>query len=66
MAYFEPWDWVIGTSVYEDELQKYREYLHSGRVRMTRVLSAAGLVITGVIGIAGILVAWTTSGRFAN
>lgn len=59
LAYFEPWDWVIGTSVYEDELQKYREYLHSGRVRMTRVLSAAGLVITGVIGIAGILVAWT-------
>ncbi len=59
LAYYEPWDWVIGTSVYEDELQSYRAYLTEGRRRMTNTMGLAGLTITLLIGLLGILLAWT-------
>ncbi len=59
LAYYEPWDWVIGTSVYEDELLKYRAVLSGGRTRMTTIMGLAGLTITLLIGLAGIFVAWT-------
>jgi PAS domain S-box-containing protein len=59
LAYFEPWDWVIGTSVYEDELQAYRAILSGGRMRMTRTMGLAGLMITGLIGLLSLLIAWT-------
>ena len=38
LVYFAPWDWVIGTSVYEDELQTYHALLTNGRARMTRIM----------------------------
>jgi len=59
LAYFEPWDWVIGTSVYEDELQTYQKVLSGGRDRMTSYMSIAGLVIILLIGLFGVLVART-------
>ncbi len=59
LAYYAPWDWVIGTSVYEDELQSYRAVLKGGRVKMTGIMVLAGLIITFSIGLAGILIAWT-------
>jgi PAS domain S-box-containing protein len=59
LAYYEPWDWVIGTSVYEDELQTYRNYLSSGRTRMTTIMGLAGLAITVIVGLAGVFLAWT-------
>lgn len=59
LAYFEPWDWVIGTSVYEDELQSYRSILSGGRVRMMGTMSLAGLVITTLFGLLGVFIAWT-------
>jgi len=59
LAYFEPWDWVIGTSVYEDELQAYQKVLSDGRVRMTSYMSIAGLAIILLIGLLGVLVART-------
>ena len=59
LAYYEPWDWVIGTSVYEDELQTYRAFLSDGRIRMTGIMGLAGLAITLLIGLVGILIAWT-------
>lgn len=59
LAYFEPWDWVIGTSVYEDELQAYSKVLSGGRVRMTSYMSIAGLAIILLIGMLGMLVART-------
>ncbi len=59
LAYFEPWDWVIGTSVYEDELQTYRSILNGGRVRMMNVMIMAGFVITILFGLIGIFIAWT-------
>lgn len=57
LAYFEPWDWVIGTSVYEDELQTYAAVLNNGRQRMTMTMAVAGLAITLCVGLAGILMA---------
>ncbi len=59
IAYYEPWDWVIGTSVYEDELQSYRAVLSSGRMKMTAVMGLAGLMLMVIIGLSGIFFAWT-------
>jgi len=59
LAYYAPWDWVIGTSVYEDELQGYRSVLSNGRLRMTRIMSISGILISLVVGILGVIVAWT-------
>jgi PAS domain S-box-containing protein len=59
LAYYEPWDWVIGTSVYEDEVQTYRAVLREGRAQMTRIMGLAGLALTLFIGMFGVLVAWT-------
>ncbi|MDD2338322.1 MAG: Cache 3/Cache 2 fusion domain-containing protein, partial [Geobacteraceae bacterium] len=57
LAYFEPWDWVIGTSVYEDELQTYQRVLSGGRDKMTSYMSIAGLAIILLIGMLGVFVA---------
>ena len=59
LAYYEPWDWIIGTSVYEDELQEYRNVLRSGRNRMIRYMIAAGLFISLLVGLAAILLTMT-------
>ena len=59
LAYYAPWDWVIGTGVHEDELQSYRAILSGGRDRMTRIMGMAGITITLFIGLLGIFVAWT-------
>jgi PAS domain S-box-containing protein len=56
LAYYAPWDWVIGTSVYEDELQTYHTVLSDGQRRMTRIMSMAGIVITLLVSLVGILV----------
>ena len=58
LSYYAPWDWVIGTSVYEDELQTYSALLKDGRRKMTRAMGIAGLGITLLIGLVGILVTW--------
>ena len=57
LVYFEPWDWVIGTSVYEDELRVYATVLTGGRKRMTTIMGVAGLAFTILIGLAGVLIA---------
>jgi len=59
LTYYEPWDWVIGASVYEDELLNYRAVLSGGRTRMTTIMGLAGLMITLLIGLVGIFMAWT-------
>ena len=59
LVYFAPWDWVIGTSVYEDELQTYHALLTNGRVRMTRIMGGVGVVIALIIGAAGFFIAWS-------
>jgi PAS domain S-box-containing protein len=61
LAYYEPWDWVIGTSVYLDELQQYERVLTTGRHRMTTTMTIAGLIFAFMIGILGSILAWQTS-----
>ncbi|NVN90505.1 MAG: Cache 3/Cache 2 fusion domain-containing protein, partial [Desulfuromonadales bacterium] len=59
IVYYKPWDWVIGTSVNEDELQAYRSTLNNGRVRMTSFMGVAGVAITLLVGLLGVFIAWT-------
>jgi len=59
LAYYKPWDWVIGTSVYEDELKSYSSVLSDGRARMTRIMTVSGILIFLVIGVIGIAASWT-------
>lgn len=58
LAYYAPWDWVIGTSVYDDEMQAYRTPLREGRLRMTGVMAVAGVLISILVGVVGFYVAW--------
>ncbi|MBN2051205.1 MAG: Cache 3/Cache 2 fusion domain-containing protein [Spirochaetales bacterium] len=61
LAYYAPWDWVIGSSVYEDELQYYWEILSRGRIAMTdRMIVAGFILILGTIA-AGFLTARSIS-----
>ncbi len=59
LAYYAPWDWVIGTSAYEDELELYRVVLSDGKTRMVRTMGIAGGIITLGVGFLGLLTAWT-------
>jgi PAS domain S-box-containing protein len=58
IAYYEPWDWVIGAGVYEDELQAYSTLLEDGRLRMIRGMGLAGILITILVGMIGIFITW--------
>lgn len=59
IAYFAPWDWVVGVSVYEDELQHYRTVLNEGRSKMTGVMCMAGLAITLLMGVFSVFISLT-------
>ena len=58
LAYYAPWDWVIGTSVYEDEMQAYQTPLTTGRIQMTGLMALAGLAISILIALGGFLFSW--------
>ncbi len=53
IAYYEPSDWVIGTSVYEDELKEYQLLLSEGRRNMADSMLLAGALIMLLLGAAG-------------
>jgi len=59
LAYYAPWDWVIGTSVYEDELQVYSSLLSDGRARMIRIMGIAGSMIAVLVGLLSMLFTWS-------
>ena len=59
LVHFAPWNWVIGTSAYEDELNRDQTVLREGRIRMIGVMCIVGTLITILIGIAGTFIAWT-------
>lgn len=58
LAYYAPWDWVIGTSVYEDELQGYSNVLRDGRSQMIHFMVLAGGAITLLAGLFCLLIMW--------
>lgn len=59
LAYYAPWDWVIGTSVYEDELQAYSNLLQAGRQRMVRGMIGAACLLILLVGLLSVVVSWT-------
>jgi len=59
LTYYAPWDWVIGTSVYEDELQAYRQFLQKGRQEMVRTMFTAAGMITFLVALVGIAASWS-------
>jgi methyl-accepting chemotaxis protein len=51
VTYFAPWDWVIGASIYEDDLQEARSQVERGLNGMVRwVLLLAALVVAAAAG----------------
>ena len=59
LAYYAPWNWVIGTGVREDELMSYQSILDAGRNYTAGAMWLAGLAITFLIGLAAMRIAWT-------
>ncbi len=62
LAYYEPWDWVIGTSAYEEELEVYRTVLSDGKSRMMRTMGGVGGAIALLAGVLSLLTAWSVVG----
>ena len=52
VAYYEPWDWVIGTTVYEDEIDEVPTILAESQNRMLQVFSGVGLAVV-LLGLGG-------------
>jgi len=48
LAYYEPWDWVIGVSAYEDEYQEAITQMEAGVNRMIGIFGVVGVVIAGL------------------
>jgi methyl-accepting chemotaxis protein len=59
VIYYAPWDWVIGITSYEDEVQGYQTVLNNGRIQMTNTMSLIGIGLTILIGLISIVIAWT-------
>jgi len=51
LAYYEPWDWVIGASVYEDELQKSLFVITAGYRKMIYSFTLVALCVACLGGI---------------
>ena len=45
IAYYEPWDWVIGVSAYEEDYREFYQQLEDGRMQMLIAFGLVGLVI---------------------
>jgi HAMP domain-containing protein len=51
IAYYEPWDWVIGVSTYEDDYDVFRNQLLASRRQMIQNLVLAGIGVALLGGI---------------
>ncbi|KAA3645381.1 MAG: hypothetical protein DWQ07_13005 [Chloroflexi bacterium] len=51
IAYYEPWDWVIGVSAFEDDFGQIYDHLEEGRMQMVLIFLVAGLAIAVVGGL---------------
>jgi PAS domain S-box-containing protein len=61
VTYYERWDWVIGASIYDDELESYLAVISSGRERMTAAMAIAGAMIAALVGTAAWAIAFHLS-----
>ncbi|MEK7990635.1 MAG: Cache 3/Cache 2 fusion domain-containing protein [Thiotrichaceae bacterium] len=49
LAYYEPWDWVIGISLYEDEILDYGEGLSQRLLKVLGTLILVGLLLSFLV-----------------
>lgn len=62
IAYYEPWDWVIGVSAYEDDFFTFRDRLEQDQQNMINIFVGVGLAIA----VAGFGAAWFLAKRIAR
>ncbi len=62
LTYYEPWDWVIGAAIYEDELQKSAVAVSQGYKAMTHVFAFVAMVVAALGGI----ITWLFARRMSN
>jgi methyl-accepting chemotaxis protein len=62
ITYFEPWDWVIGASTYEDDFDAAQKRVIGSLDQMVNFTSIAAAILTLVIGLSSFYVASTISG----
>ncbi|ACV69655.1 methyl-accepting chemotaxis protein [Desulfohalobium retbaense] len=49
LVYYEPWDWVIGASVYQDFYEQIKNRLDGSVENMVRIMLLSGLVLAVVL-----------------
>lgn len=62
LTYYEPWDWVIGASVYEDEIDQSTHIFSQGYHTMIR----AFVIVACFVAVLGGLVTWLFARRMSN
>jgi PAS domain S-box-containing protein len=62
IAYYQPWDWVIGVSSYEDDYDVFHDTLSSGQARVVVSTGLVGLVVI----VLGYGVAWVIARSIAT
>lgn len=54
VAYFAPWDWVIGVSAYKEDFRAAEAAIAAEVDRMIIICTIAGIVVTGLLAIAAV------------
>ncbi len=62
IAYYEPWDWVIGASAYEDEINHSAKIFSDGHQSMALVFA----VVAAVLAVLGGIVTWLFANRMSH
>lgn len=53
--YFEPWDWVVGVSVYHDDFRQAANAIEAGMNQMTMLATATGVGVTLIAALASLI-----------
>ncbi len=62
LAYFAPYDWVIGVSAYEDEFQAFAAELQAGQARTLGIFFGSGLLLAAI----GAWLSWRLAAAIAR
>ncbi|MCO6043912.1 Cache 3/Cache 2 fusion domain-containing protein [Aeoliella sp. ICT_H6.2] len=53
--FFEPWDWMVGVSVYQDEFRQAATAIEAGMNKMTMMVIITGIGVTLLAGVASFI-----------
>ena len=62
LTYYKPWDWIIGTEVYEDEINAFEIYMDQFSKNMLMIYTAIGIMMCLLSG----FVIWRFSNRVSS